>query len=580
MSILKEYAFSLTNRHHFYPPSQISSFYNISSDTFMSLWDYDEEVAEYVKKKKTLSGYRGKLYMPDEFIFDVDGANIEQAKELTYALLNLLEEVEISIPSQVYFSGEKGFHIHISGSAFKWEPCNDLHLKVKHVLKNKGIYDYADPLVIDRTRLIRVPNTLKVHSGYWKIPIKKSEIHDVNEQWLDVNAAKPRDKFEFEDLDTSPAFDVTVSIPKAKFESQGRTSISNDYVCIQKMMENVPYGFRHKAALTLGSHLRIRFPEDAVRVFMEHWREKISSKDNPFTEQEMEQILDSIYNANNGEGYNFGCNSEIKDRMCSPECKLYKSKKSISSFKVRDLEKELIEFYSKDQDPLDVGSLYDQKFPVHPGETLLITAPPESMKSMLILNWLLAFKRHSYFMEFEMSRRQVMERISMIHNGWNTQSMIEHYKTGKNGMPEMNHIKFEFEPCFPWEIKKKLDVIDFNPEVIFIDHCGLMKSRFKDEISKDKDISEGIMNLAKDLNCIVVGIWELSKDAFKHGVDISSPSGSFRISYNANKILALKPIRGNEGAIQHLELITLKNREQERLNCRLDIDQNKNGRII
>ena len=578
--ILKEYAFSLTNRHHFFPPSQISSFYNISSDTFMSLWDYDDEVVEHVKTKKTLSGYRGKLYMPDEFIFDVDGANIKQAKELTFALLNLLEDTQMSIPVQVYFSGEKGFHVHISGSAFKWEPCNDLHLKVKHVLKAEGVYDYADPLVIDRTRLIRIPNTLKVHSGYWKIPLKRSEIADVDEHWLDLNAAKPRDNFIFEELDTNPSFDVTKSLPKAKFTSQGRTSISNNYICIQKMMENVPYGFRHKAALTLGSHLRIRFPEDAVRIFMEYWRVKISSVENPFTESEMEKIVDSVYNANNGEGYNFGCNSEIKDRLCSPECKLYKSKKSISSYNISDLEKELIKFYSSDQEPLDIGKIYGQSFPVHPGETVLITAPPESMKSMLILNWMLAFKKQSYFMEFEMSRRQVMERISMIHNGWNQESLVKHYKTGKNGMPEMKNIEFEFEPCFPWEIRKKLDVIDFKPEVIFIDHCGLMKSRFRDEISKDKDISEGIMNLSKDLNCIVIGIWELSKEAFKSGVDIASPSGSFRISYNANKILALKPIRGASGSIEHLELITLKNREQERLNCRLDVDQRKNGRII
>ena len=98
--------------------------------------------------------------MPDEFIFDVDGANINQAKDLTLGLIEILD-----VPVQVYFSGEKGFHVHISGSAFKWEPCTDLHLKVKHVLKNKGMYDYADTLVIDRVRLIRVPNTLKVNSG-------------------------------------------------------------------------------------------------------------------------------------------------------------------------------------------------------------------------------------------------------------------------------------------------------------------------------------------------------------------------------------------------------------------------------
>lgn len=578
--MLKEYAFSLTNRHHFYPPTKISSFYNISSDTFMSLWDYDDDVIEYVKKKKSLSGYRGKLYMPDEFIFDVDGANIEQAKELTFGLLNILEDAQSSIPVQIYFSGEKGFHIHISNTAFKWEPCNDLNLRVKHILKGSGIYDYADPLVIDRTRLIRVPNTLKVSSGYWKVPLKRSEVKDVNEEWLDINAAKPRDSFQFQDLETSPIFDVTKSVPKLEFKSQGRISKSNNYICIQKMMENVPYGFRHKAALTLGSHLRDRFPEDAVRVFMEHWRLKISTSENPFSTGEMDKIINSVYNANDGEGYNFGCNSEVKDRLCSPECKLYKSKKSISSFNVSDLEKELLSFYASDHEPLDIGKIYDQHFPVHPGETVLLTAPPESMKSMLILNWVLAFKKQAYFMEFEMSRRQVMERLSMIHNGWDQETLINHYKSGKNGMPEMRNIEFEFEPCFPWEIKKKLDVIDFKPEVIFIDHCGLMKSRFRDEMSKDKDISEGIMNLSKDLNCIVIAIWELSKEAFKTGVDISSPSGSFRISYNANKILALKPIRGEEGSIQHLELITIKNREQERLNCRLDVDQRKNGRII
>jgi len=290
--------------------------------------------------------------------------------------------------------------------------------------------------------------------------------------------------------------------------------------------------------------------------------------------------MHSVYNANSGEGYHFGCNSEVKDRMCSPECKLYKAKKSISNYEISDLEEELIKFYSTDQVPLDIGKMYDQHFPIYPGETVLLTAPPESMKSMLMLNWLLAIKKRSYFMEFEMSRKQVIERIAMIHNDWNQEDLKNHYRTGKNGMPKMSHIKFDFEPCFPWEIKKKLDVINFKPEVIFIDHCGLMRSRFRDEISKDKDISESIMNLSKDLNCIVIGIWELSKDAFKNGIDISSPSGSFRISYNANKILALKPIRGSEGAIEHLELITLKNREQERLNCRLDVDQRKNGRII
>ena len=576
--IYKEFALSLSNRHHFFPVSKISSFYGINSDTFMSLWDYDEDVIEYVKSNKTLSGYRGKLYMPDEFILDVDGANIDQAKQLTHGLIDLL-----NIPMQVYFSGEKGFHIHISGTAFKWKPCKDLNLRVKHTLKNYGIYDFADPLVIDKVRLIRIPNTKKLSSGYWKVPIKISDINDVDIEWLHVNAVKAKDDFEYAELETNPIFDVSKSLPKSNIavKEHGTAPMSNDYVCIQRIMENIPYGFRHKAALTLGSHLRQRYPESAVRAFMENWRSSVlNTKEYPFEVEEMDTILHSVYNANKGEGYHFGCFSEVKDRFCSPDCKLFQSKKHMSETNISDLEEELIKFYANDKAPIDIGELYGQQFPIYPGETVLLTAPPESMKSMLLLNWLHDLNRKSYFMEFEMSSRQVGQRLSMIHNNWNEEQMRDHYKAGKNGMPPMKHIKFDYHSCYPWEIKKRLEAIEFEPEVIYIDHCGLMKSRFRDEISKDKDISEGIMNLANDLNCIVIGVWELSKNAFENGINIASPAGSFRVSYNANKILALKPIRPNDsGVIEYLELSTIKNREQERMNCRLQIDKRRTGRI-
>ena len=89
------------------------------------------------------------------------------------------------------------------------------------------------------------------------------------------------------------------------------------------------------------------------------------------------------------------------------------------------------------------------------------------------------------------------------------------------------------------------------------------------------------MNLANEINCVVIGVWELSKSAFQNGIDIASPAGSFRVSYNANKILALKPIRPNDsGKIEYLELSTIKNREQERMNVRLEVDKRRTGRIL
>ena len=41
----------------------------------------------------------------------------------------------------------------------------------------KGIYEYADVSVSDKTRLIRVVNTLNSKSNLWKIPLLQKELH-------------------------------------------------------------------------------------------------------------------------------------------------------------------------------------------------------------------------------------------------------------------------------------------------------------------------------------------------------------------------------------------------------------------
>ena len=70
--MIKEFAFGLANRHHFGDVQEIEKWTGMAQDTFMSLWDYDGHVVDYVKEKKTLASYDGMLYMPDEFLLDVD----------------------------------------------------------------------------------------------------------------------------------------------------------------------------------------------------------------------------------------------------------------------------------------------------------------------------------------------------------------------------------------------------------------------------------------------------------------------------------------------------------------------------
>ena len=66
--MIKEFALGLANRHYFRDAADVNEFMNMDSDTFMSLYEYDNEIKDYFSKTKKLAGYKGNIYMPDEFI--------------------------------------------------------------------------------------------------------------------------------------------------------------------------------------------------------------------------------------------------------------------------------------------------------------------------------------------------------------------------------------------------------------------------------------------------------------------------------------------------------------------------------
>ena len=175
--MIKEFAFGLSQRHYFQDAGEINNWMNIDKDTFMSLYEYDDYVKEFYSKNKSLSGYDGIMYMPDEFLLDVDGVDIndlENARKKCILLLALLKDLQI--PYKIYFSGNKGFHVGIPGTAFRWQPDTKLHLNVKDALTNAGIFKYADSSVTDKTRIIRIINTKNTKSNLYKSELTSQEL--------------------------------------------------------------------------------------------------------------------------------------------------------------------------------------------------------------------------------------------------------------------------------------------------------------------------------------------------------------------------------------------------------------------
>ena len=205
---------------------------------------------------------------------------------------------------------------------------------------------------------------------------------------------------------------------------------------------------------------------------------------------------------------------------------------------------------------------------------MIIQAPPASMKTMLLQNWMVALKKPTYFIEMEMSPRQIWSRFVMIENKWTHEQLIEHYKQFRNGMEDkFKWLTVDYSCPFPYELEKRISMMAVKPELVVVDHMGLFRSKQKDNNMKIEEVSQSLMELAVRQNVVVFAVSEISKSAFKEGMDISSSRGSFRVAYNANKLLSLSPYRNKEnGLIEMIQVKSDKNREKEFLNVKLNVN--------
>ncbi len=581
--MIREFAYGFSRRHHFQPSNKMQDWMYIAKDVFISLYAYDKDVIEYVQKHKRLSGYNGAIYMPKEYLLDVDGDSVDIAQKKTIDLCDLIQSLDI--PYNVYFSG-RGFHIGLPDYAFKWEPCADLHLKVKKELDKHGIYEFADPSVTDKTRIIRLPFTMNQKSGLWKIPLTEKQLLTLKGDEISELAKKYGHAMKIDLIlpECEPVFDC-LTIKSVKKTTKIDIPISEyspdpiNYPCIQTMLNGTGYGGRHAMALRLAAWFRWLYPENIVRLVMEDWRQRVDSDKNPFKKDEMDKIVTDCYKGHNGSGYRYGCMDKVMDSHCKTTCRLYKAKKSQTIITPKDIENQLINFYTTDIKPVDIGEQYGQPFPIYPGEVVVIQAPPKSMKTMILQNWVNSLKKETYFLEMEMSPRQVMSRFIMIEKGWDEDDIKDHFSKGKNGIlqDDFGWLTVDYSSCYPNELDNKLSMLPKKPEILVVDHMGLMNTKHRDLNMKMEEITQALTDIAISRNIVVFCVCEITKSAFHEGMNIASGRGSFRIAYSASKVLSLKPTKDGDGKIVSIQIKTEANREKEQLNTTLFVDKLRLG---
>lgn len=310
------------------------------------------------EKRPQFKEYSGLL----TFTFDTVHIDLDSkddmgalAWEQTKALCKRLQESGCGF--QLYFSGNKGFHVAIHKSALglnEPEAHDKLSQRVKSFLLGlKSEYSTVDPITHDPSRKFRAYRSHHEKSGLYKIRLtgvglpKKISDYTIDEI-RNLALMQPVHKYAHPSIVEKPV-DFLVSLlnqstphqtqgsrkSKVKELNQGETIADDslrfknfaDKKCIKQMMDGtvLPQFNRHDIELALIVEMRQqgRTLDEAIKL-MDAWGAKVYASE-PDRLKDIDRQVRDIYKKDleADKLYQYGCYGDVKSAYCSAKCKIY-----------------------------------------------------------------------------------------------------------------------------------------------------------------------------------------------------------------------------------------------------------------
>jgi phage/plasmid-associated DNA primase len=338
------------NKNILLPAESLSEFIeNLQANTTLYHGYYDLEMRD------NLAQYDGVLKpVFDTIHIDLDSKedNGALAWEQTKALCKRLQESGCGF--QVYFSGNKGFHVAIHTSAFGLtgtrpaKEYQDIIRSIAHNLKEQ--YSTVDPAIHDPVRKFRAYRSRNEKSGLYKIrltgiglKVSAMTIDEIRNLALmqpvhkyahPSPVEKPVDFLE-KLISSTPHHPQGARKSKVKELNQGETLQDDslkfknfaDKRCIKQMMDGtvLPQFNRHDIELALIVEMRQqgRTLDEAIKL-MEDWGRKVYTSE-PDRLKDIDRQVRDIYKKDleADKLYQYGCYGDVKSAYCSAKCKIY-----------------------------------------------------------------------------------------------------------------------------------------------------------------------------------------------------------------------------------------------------------------
>jgi hypothetical protein len=265
-------------------------------DAYQSVFSLDSSINDLVKESGSIRGYDGVVYT-DYIHWDFDSdVDLSSALRDAVELLDRLVEIgiDIDMSCRICYSGRKGAHIFLlSEDIKKISGQNDTNAIVKHVAENlaTGLSSF-DTSVYDKTRIIRVTNSLHGKSHLYKIPLSYSEIRSLSSSDIMQMAEKQR---EFEQCDELSSCEYIQQLieeyGKGNEDKKRKPSVAKGTV-LSGILEGFGGGERNRGLTSLAGMLHSKdISEDIIRGLVMAINDKGS---DPLPLEDIDTIVRSV----------------------------------------------------------------------------------------------------------------------------------------------------------------------------------------------------------------------------------------------------------------------------------------------
>lgn len=540
-------------------------------DWYYSPFIYGDDAVKYFEEhERSIKGYTGKAYT-ESLYWDLDcKEDFAKAKDNAIKLVRWLEDQGYGAGIEVFFSGNKGFHIFLH-TLNEFNPQETKKICYNVAVKAGVSQDVFDTSVYNVNRIFRIPLTRHQESKLYKIPLHLDQLESMPPEEIRELAKEPVDfGADYEEVDATDLKEEFGKIiePETTQSVANLESIRSIYGenfnpldcppekrrCIY-VLENGYFGSgeRENASIRLVAYYnaqgKTREETRDILISALQKRGTIYSDLNPWTEADVERVLEEVYSPNwNGGAYSCRTDEYLKSKCdlghgcCADE---QKDRVQVNAIRIGTLIERYLEYSNealKEYPQMGIPWV-DGKVRFRPRNYSIFNGANGSGKTSLLLEFAENLNKQKIWhiiFSLDMADTSFMEKIGAKHTKYSAKDIEAAFNIHTRNDEIIKEIAVALKEHFPYtlfDFSSSVDVHYFedtiralktreidpiNIQVVFVDYAGRIMGDKDSEYANATEIALRANDVCKRTNTHICFLSQIPREDGDHTMPIRS----------------------------------------------------------